>query len=48
LSFELVSCELVNMPTTSVYWVVEPMKKPEWELDVVPVLPMTVPRACWP
>ena len=24
------------------------MKKPEWELEVVPVLPMTVTGACWP
>lgn len=48
LSFELLSCELVNMPTTSEYCDVAPMKKPEWELVVVPVLPMTVPGVCWP
>ena len=31
------------MPTTSEAWVVEPMKKPEWESVVVPVLPITMP-----
>ena len=37
---------VVNMPTTSEYCVVAPMKKPAWEPVVVPVLPITMPGAC--
>ena len=36
------------MPTTSEYCEVAPMKKPDLESVVVPVLPMTVPACCWP
>jgi hypothetical protein len=39
---------LVNMLTTSEYWVVAPTKEPDPESVVVPVWPITVPGVRWP